>query len=539
MLIGKAIYRGMNSFSIQKYLDQKKIKKLIDDARKDNEASLDQMSENPHAWVKAIAMRSKNLSVRQEKLQSALSSSFIFILLEQRKDLQNAIKKITHSISDLKEAFTNGEETIKAAIATDLNNHEVDPSDIQEMIDNINYLAGKNNSLISKELNEKISKCITPKGIVNIGSSCFMNAALQPLLANFEFRRRIKEENYPIYNQIRCELEDILDNPNIAKSNVLFETWSQLDLESLVKRAEDLNKATSEENLKEVLPEEATFLENAFDKKNQLSIVLNDYAKYKKVMTCLREFVIKYEEDSCKPGDLKELAKRLRESFFYANLMDGKIGQQQDAAQILEFILEAIGGSLPLRSIYQPLDTTLPEDFASNKEQPCQILQVPFSQIPPCSLQNIINRYADPSIHSDKDNIWRVQDPNTEEKVTVYSWKEEQRIQGDPPQYLQIQLKRFDNTSKKIENKVDVDNLEVDLSTLFDSQDKAQVKYKIVGGVIHNGSCKGGHYKAIVEKAGKWFVCDDTAVWEDKNPQNMLSDAYVFLLRRIDPHTFP
>lgn len=85
------------------------------------------------------------------------------------------------------------------------------------------------------------------------------------------------------------------------------------------------------------------------------------------------------------------------------------------------------------------------------------------------------------------------------------------------PEYLIIQLKRFDSQQKKINKNVEVP-FELNISNYINGKvtDKSKYVYDLIGIVNHSGIYGGGHYIAYVKKniKGKdtWFYCDDSPI---------------------------
>lgn len=431
---------------------------------------------------------------------------------------------------------------------------------------------------------DKLKALFMPKGIVNLGATCFMNASIQALIANDEFKRRIKEGNFPVYQTIKEDMarqlrdvlrkgKPLLGTRTEAVVDHIFKAWEGLPLELLESHAGKMNEApifnmfntlikekneTEEakliDTLKKSFPKEVGFLflehklswEQRKQVFNAFAMNLKEFARTKSVMGTFTEFLTKYEELNTRPENLRDLAVKLRKKLFDANLLEqGKNGQglywQHDAAPIFEFVLRAIGISIPLKE--RRLAELGTEKYDVEKIQPSGMIQLPMSG---GSFQDLIDRYAEEGISDgactkgDKEP-WVITDDSGKELFRADEWKQKEGISGEPPVFVQIQLKRFINEfkdGKYIETKISAPasfgSTEVDLANMFDLPDGEQALYRVKSAVIQHGSLRGGHYYAVVEKGGTWFKCNDSSVTLLENPLNELANGYIFILERAD-----
>ncbi|MBS0621963.1 MAG: protein kinase [Verrucomicrobia bacterium] len=102
----------------------------------------------------------------------------------------------------------------------------------------------------------------------------------------------------------------------------------------------------------------------------------------------------------------------------------------------------------------------------------------------------------------------------------------------EPPRFLIVQLKLFDNLGKK-------HNFPVEFpkgNELFLNQGKKQTLYTCVGSLKHEGdTLSSGHYRACVKSPldESWYLCSDDEITQAQ-PHDLVEGAYIVLLKRVD-----
>jgi len=332
------------------------------------------------------------------------------------------------------------------------------------------------------------------RGIPNLGASCYMNSLLQVLMANLEFKRRIKEGDIPEYQKIQEAVDKI--DPE------LFAGWKTMDIETLKASLESLNDHVLEVNLTEYIR------------------VRNMVEKFSRFIDCY---------DGKK--DLKKPAENIRQALYDDGAIPkGALEQQNDASEIALRLLDILGASLPLQ--IKKMAEPATGHHETEEVQPAPMIQIDLHGKDKF-FQTIIDEYFVPKDQGSDTDSWEIS-----EDVEVNSWKEKYSISGEPPQYIQIHLKRFfqkDYKSpwEKINTPILFPNFEVDMTETFEAKSEGEVKYRVKSAVIHRGSLKSGHYWSVIEKDGKWYKCDDTSVYEIENPQEELGKGYIYFLERI------
>lgn len=651
MVVGKLIYRAENRFSLQRKISDKEIEDFIEQAEKTirdatSSNAIDEIGfERPGELNKAVQLF-EAITKKKEQFHTILRNSSAFLKEEQYGKFLNAINsldlhigKLAAKVTDYKEVVIQDVLRMQEVLTARLDLLEGNELQLEaekawqslqmihrfvyqfrerlsvESVDrDTNWKTEDGTELYDRTLVARLSNMIVPKGIPNLGATCFMNASIQALIANHDFRAQIKNQEQPIYGVIRDNLTQRLGNVAMfddaqGTADILMDTWGELTIRQLSRRSNIMNNAAIiteigriregiqevaalEENrdhaepavdgedadpvdpevvaaeiaearlrvtareerllakMREELPDETPLLlgegEHPDWQRADLLIKtlrsqLQEFARYKSVMKFLRDFVIRYEERNTKPADLKALVTNLRAAFFFAGRMEGSITEQQDAPPIIEYVLDAIGYGVPLEMVREAEKVESNEPalkFAQRETQMSQLLQVPIRGGDGVSLQKLVDNFTAITEEGNEENVWRPQHPVTHEPVPFNKWNEKQRVRGEAPKFLQIQLKRFEFTAdgrrKKIDDKIDVGNMEVDMSQLFEAAEAGGVKYKIVSGVIHHGSCGGGHYYAIAKKAEQYFKCNDSSVDMENHPESELASAYVLFLEKIE-----
>lgn len=604
MLFGKMVYRGQNEFLIQERPTAEQIEKFLENAKttiqglkdlKANEISLATVDE-----IKQLFSIIKKLENQQSEFQDILNHHSAFFSEKQCDEIGKALEEFEDYFCHIGEKIYENRNfareniikiydqlrlpiksikndfTTEMMILNELQTIEIFITQFQEDLgvykkseegswivrpepDQINAVEIP---LLVDDFHLDFSRKIRPKGIVNLGASCFMNASLQAIIANPFFRTKIKEEHQPIYDtlqeNLRKKLESFKIFDNAAEiTHTLFNAWHQLKLSDLVAissqdkcdapKSESLvskNQPTSDEQLENYIlrtfPNECSILlgnkkeTDSAQVKTNLSCIttgLKDYIKYRTVMETLRKFVLKYEEPNVKAWDFQALVIELRKAFHDARCLDGSLEAQHDPLPLIGYVLEAIGYAVPI---------TMTRRGGANGDGHVDKQSVPFQIIPvsiknhnssKLSLQNLMNDYMATSVEQTN---WIF--TNDKEVLATYTeMTERQSIDGDPPKYLQVYLKRYHFTpsgGKKIQNHINLGNNEVDLSELFDLKSNEKAIYQVKAAVIHLGSLTNGHYYTLVEQGGTWFKCNDGFVDITNNPALELSKGYVYFLER-------
>jgi len=179
------------------------------------------------------------------------------------------------------------------------------------------------------------------------------------------------------------------------------------------------------------------------------------------------------------------------------------------------------------------------------------VLQLGFGENPDasCSLQNLINLYADFSLENnpldvDLSEYERVQDTkNAIDKLQpIQAGKAQNYLERTHitklPDLLCVQLKRFAITLikiNKLSNKV-LDTEQIHLPTKDANNNEIHVPFALHGFIVHIGTkVNAGHYIAYVKKQNQWFRADDTQITLVASHEaiHAAQDAYLLFYKQI------
>lgn len=268
---------------------------------------------------------------------------------------------------------------------------------------------------------------VSVRGFQNVGNSCYINSALQPLLAIGNFSDLVPKVVAPEPAENRVERQRILDSLN-------------------------------------------DFLDSWRSKKGA--------------------------------GELGGKIGALRREIFKAGLFEGgflnpaREKSFQDAGQFFELILSVIGQGFSMelkkRAIYN--GATVKDRSEITNEGSFQLKR------PGVTVQEKVDAYRDSAQESfTDDNLWRVKDPLTGNRVFVRDYLEEQKILGEPPNVVVLRVDRV------VDPSVD---FEVDFAPLFkDSEEPC--RYQLVGFSQNHHQV---HWTSVVYNGSGWSYCNDDAV---------------------------
>jgi ubiquitin C-terminal hydrolase len=97
------------------------------------------------------------------------------------------------------------------------------------------------------------------------------------------------------------------------------------------------------------------------------------------------------------------------------------------------------------------------------------------------------------------------------------------------PKYLFIMFKIYNNSSRKINNGI---NIPFTWTIKNNYQDYSITEvYEFSGAVIHFGSLSGGHYISIIRKNNKFYLCNDSNIneVEESKAHELIRKAYLIL----------
>lgn len=125
------------------------------------------------------------------------------------------------------------------------------------------------------------------------------------------------------------------------------------------------------------------------------------------------------------------------------------------------------------------------------------------------------------------DNAWLNDKTNEKEDI------KRNTIFWNLPNILIIELKRFNNSNRKIHTlvKTELDNL--DFSRYVHGYNSNEYIYNLFGTGNHSGNVNGGHYTANIKNSnGKWYNFNDTNINELNNDKIITPDTYCLFYRK-------
>lgn len=611
MLFAKFVYREQNRFSIQERPSPEQAERIrnIIEGNEINE-EMDSISfEDVDGW-KAVISTLQKIEMQRAAIENIRNRSLIFLSNEEVQELNTAITVISERIRRIHEMIGENraaildnfflihlqlEQNVQDAIE---NKYQIEVEAWEELQTNHDFMdrfhdvlrvqkKGQNWVKLEESAKTKevllypnnffstLNAKIVPKGILNLGATCFINASLQALFLIPLFREKIRDENLPVIDSIQKNLKNKLeiyhgdDAANIT--NNIYLAWNHLTLSDLKTRSEKLDRKMLRDridkliNLKQGQSEKAKELESRLIKyiSNNLTdectaligdgekidwkrvqevlrflttaITDSEYIKYKRMIIVLREFVLKYEEPNVKPADFKAVAIKLREAFHLAFPGEGELRGQHDPTVFLQYVLDAIGYVFPLGMTRTGGKNG--DGYSRKVTEPTQLLQVPIEGVSKVSLQHLLNGVMSVAIN---DAEWRPTDDHNNEIGNYDVFTEKTSIGGPPPKYLPLHIKRFEQTPsgqpKKITSLItfEKDN-EVDLTGLFEDLDENEkVIYQVKAALIHTAFLGGGHYYTVEKVGKKWYKCNDSGASVIEDPSQELAQGYVYFLERKD-----
>lgn len=384
---------------------------------------------------------------------------------------------------------------------------------------------------------KKETEALKPKGISNIGNSCYMNSSLQALLSVPNFKEKIMNQKWPAFGALKDEMASRAANKQkwglIQEFQGYFKEWEGLDPNDVSKVNSSLDKILRGKN-----------------NKDEIELIRSAHKKYfilKRLQTSLQGFSQALDQ-SQSPSDMQKHAYALRQAIFDTGIYGSNIKKltgQHDAAQLIGMINETIGYKIT----YQTIRSVTDKGIKKVKNEPMGTLQIPILKKPrgdttPIKFQDLCDNVFKTTHINDPDNALKVEGPGKKAEFFA-EYEEKIQIGGPPPENLVLQLKRFewfnpDLGGGKITDLVELpkDHI-INMSSAFENSGEKNVRYKVVAAVHHGGGLGGGHYTAYLDKGDgqakneDWQVANDSSVYKPTNIGHELADSYVFILQRV------
>ena len=407
--------------------------------------------------------------------------------LEDKKLLKYYYSEISGIQSEIQELYKNKEFLAKLQFAKLLTvkipQHDIDQ--ISGICKKLDQLSEKCDSLL-QILKNKIAVGHQVIGLYNVGNTCYMNSALQALLA----------------------VENFID--------LIPSAYIDVDLSKIEQK-----KGESDSKFK--------------DRKEKIK-------DRQEILKLLVEF-IKAQKSKKSPVELGYMVgnfrKRIFESKFGGQIFllgDGGLTSMKDAVDVIRLIINLIGLNYQLEEIQSfklpaGLLTESGRDHKINRKVfPNDILNL---YDPNGSIQDKINTYGSvksiklpKSDDPKKDNGLRWENPADKKTIKLYAYEESLKILGEPKDVMVVR------TPCGIDYFVDPeqDGL-VDFAKLFKGKDHP-VEYELVG-ICQNHNEH--HWTSIVKSGDQWKSCNDDYITDISPTDEQFTHfpAHLLVYRRV------
>lgn len=347
-----------------------------------------------------------------------------------------------------------------------------------------------------------------PKGITNIGNSCFLNSTMQVLIQNPIFREKIMDAGWVGFVKFKNEVKEQAFNKKYYKlcSELDYFDWDNLD---------DVNwENLGREDIK-LNEEQQRFMQDK----------AKEYSQAKKLQLAVQNFVLALDA-SQRPKDMGDAAAKLRQAIYDTGVFGWeRLNEEQDSSVLLELLMLWIGVANPfeITRTFSLVNEEIKESY------PVGILQVPIQE--GMDVQNLLQDLFNTKNVNDPENAINI-------KGTYQSqWNETVRIGAEPPQQIPLQFKRFRNDGTKIRDRLNLPHDHIlDLSLGFERNEAAlPARYKVTGAIQHVGdSIAKGHYVAFTLKDEQWYRTsdDDVTLVNATDIDRMLAYSYILFLEK-------
>jgi len=172
--------------------------------------------------------------------------------------------------------------------------------------------------------------------------------------------------------------------------------------------------------------------------------------------------------------------------------------------------------------------TSMDNKLLSMIPEPFFILSLPIPDIKNPSLIDCFNKYTENEL-MENENAWHNEETKCTESVVkrIKFWS--------LPKILIIDLKRYNNSNRKIQQLVQFPLENLDLSPYVNGYKKNEYKYDLYGVCNHSGSVQGGHYTSFVKHANNnWYHFNDNVVSKIEKIESVISvKAYCLFYRKV------
>lgn len=327
-------------------------------------------------------------------------------------------------------------------------------------------------------------------GLANCGNTCFLNSTMQILSHTYELNDILNDENYKRHLN-KCPHSILLLEWDKLRQLMWSENCTVAPngfIQAVQKVAHHCKKELFTGFAQNDLPEFLMFISEAFHQSLYRGVEMN---------------VI---------GDVQNNQDKVAVKCFEMV----KTMYQKEYSELIK-LFYGISVS-EIRSKMGVIHSVNPEPF--------NLISLPLPRIENATLLDCFDMYTTAE-SMDGDNSWYNEKTKEKEPVdiAVTFWM--------LPEILTIDLKRFNNMSKKNNQLIDFSLDDLDLSKYICGYNKESYVYELYGVCNHNGGTTGGHYTAYVKTVDKkWYHFNDTNVTLVNNTKEIVSSrAYCFFYR--------
>ena len=204
--------------------------------------------------------------------------------------------------------------------------------------------------------------------------------------------------------------------------------------------------------------------------------------------------------------------------------------QQQDAAEILEYLIPIISSSSPKISQYFTIETITSIKCTTCKNTKKQT-----------DTSNILKLAVTKSINASLCQFLKCSRLEGANKYfcdicTSHQIASIETSFSHVGEYLTIQLKRFQiegNKTKKIMAPVRCFPESINIPIVVDNVVTMWCKYKLSASISHYGTLEAGHYTASKQSGDKWFKCDDKLITEMSPDELNNGNTYILFYKKF------
>lgn len=329
-------------------------------------------------------------------------------------------------------------------------------------------------------------------GLANVGNSCYINSCMQILSHTYKLSDFLKDESY------KAHLNRIPDSIVLLEWAKLLELmWSKNCTIAPMRFVNAIKKVASIKNME------------MFSGNDQ-----NDAQEFLLFIIDCFHNSIRREVDMKISGDAVNNTDRLAVSCY--DMMQKMYSK--DYSEMLQ--------------LFYGIQVSVVFSFDETKQnslnpEPFSVLSLSIPDVRSPTIFDCFDMYCKKE-NLTSDNQW------FNEETNKYEDAKRGYIFWSLPDIFIIDIKRWDNSGKKIRKLVTSKLSNIDFSKYVHGYNKENYVYDLYGVCNHSELGTGGHYTANIKNANnKWYVFNDTNVTEISENEIISSKSYCFFYRKI------